>query len=558
MKTKWLAILSAIALLAPAGGVYAATNGTHVTLHDVLVKHPGENITITGTSSYSVLLMKVVKPDGTLLYFDQTKPTGGNYSLTFALPVDAATGVYHIVTGQNNDVAVDDFEVTPDPTQGGGGGGGGGIPGGGGGNKPPSDILDIPTDMMQVKTTTNSDKQKVLDITLVDSKLSDLIDADGSGKKVINIKVAEAGDVVHMNLTVDAVHKLDNKAPESTFQVTTSLGTISLPTNALRKALDGLQLPVENKVQVTLTKVLPSEEDLVKQTIHNHGGEQASTPVDFLVQAVLADGQTVDVQDLAAYVSHTLNLSAAVGQVDNNNLAGLYVDASRNFVYPMPTLFTVAGGQKQGSILRKGNSVYALATNHKSFADVTSDHYAKTSIERLANKLVINGYEDSSFRPAGHVTRAEFVTLLVRSLGILPASELTGNAQFRDVSADEWYAGSIQAAVQAGLVKGFEDKTFRPNLEISRQEMVQMMVNGLRSVDPKQKLSAAEVDTTLRLFPDASSIEGWAAEAVAIAVRAGIVHGMEDQTFAPQGTADRAQSAVVLDKMMQSLHFINE
>ncbi len=105
------------------------------------------------------------------------------------------------------------------------------------------------------------------------------------------------------------------------------------------------------------------------------------------------------------------------------------------------------------------------------FTDVDSDSWYNEAISTLVEAGVLSGYEDGSFRPDQPVTRAELAAILVRVQGN-GISE--GNTTFSDTNG-HWAEGYIASAVTAGLVYGYEDGSFRPNRSITRAEAVTMM-----------------------------------------------------------------------------------
>lgn len=106
-----------------------------------------------------------------------------------------------------------------------------------------------------------------------------------------------------------------------------------------------------------------------------------------------------------------------------------------------------------------------------SFGDVAADRWYNNAISTLANmskdKNIINGYEDGTFRPDSSITRAEFTKIAV---GFFKETAEEYQGIYPDVDKDAWYATYIEAANRVGLIKGFEDGTFRPNSKITRAE----------------------------------------------------------------------------------------
>ncbi|WP_049754087.1 S-layer homology domain-containing protein [Heliomicrobium modesticaldum] len=110
------------------------------------------------------------------------------------------------------------------------------------------------------------------------------------------------------------------------------------------------------------------------------------------------------------------------------------------------------------------------------FADLTGFEWAAESIRRLSEADILRGVAPDRFEPGRTVTRAEFTALLVRSRR-LPTS---GQANFCDVQPGDWFAPVVAAAAEAGIVNGDPDGAFRPHDRITREEMAVMLGKSLR------------------------------------------------------------------------------
>ena len=84
--------------------------------------------------------------------------------------------------------------------------------------------------------------------------------------------------------------------------------------------------------------------------------------------------------------------------------------------------------------------MFTAVRSNRTFEDIQG-HWAQSDIERMANKLIVNGSADGTFDPNRTVTRAEFVAMLVRALGLAEKPQLSS---YSDVGPNEvWYAGAI-------------------------------------------------------------------------------------------------------------------
>lgn len=174
-----------------------------------------------------------------------------------------------------------------------------------------------------------------------------------------------------------------------------------------------------------------------------------------------------------------------------------------------------------------------------SFRDVTSAHWASTSVERAAELGLVTGYSDGTFRPDTPVTRAQFVLMLWRMCGKPTAAKA---ASFADASAD-WYQDALSWAVEKGYVNGLSDTRFGPDAPITRQQAMAILF----------RLNGGQSGTELTLtgiyeqtFADSTTIASWAKDATWWAVYHELVSGVGGSRIAPEANASRAQIAAIL------------
>lgn len=207
---------------------------------------------------------------------------------------------------------------------------------------------------------------------------------------------------------------------------------------------------------------------------------------------------------------------------------------------------TIDKVNKVVTVPRSSLSLYALTERPlKSFADITG-HWAKADIELMAGRGIVNGMSANTFAPDNMITRAEFATLVVRSLKLADDKQSAG--RFKDVSATDWFAGMVGAAAKVGLVSGYEDGFFRPGSFITREEMAAVITKAMAL----GSLTEQQITGQLSAFKDAGSISLWARAAVAGAVKQGVVRGRTDGTFDPKANATRAEGVIMLKHMLQS------
>lgn len=166
------------------------------------------------------------------------------------------------------------------------------------------------------------------------------------------------------------------------------------------------------------------------------------------------------------------------------------------------------------------------------FTDLEQSKYKK-EIEELVDANIINGYTDSTFKPEANITRAEFSKLLAVSLKLERTSQAA--IKFLDV-VGKWHEGYIEAVYENGLMIGTSDTTFNPDSNITREELALVLVRAFDLVDPNQELSI-EVD-----IQDRAEISSWAVSSVEVANYIGLMSGIDNdysQLFSPKSYGDR-------------------
>ena len=118
-------------------------------------------------------------------------------------------------------------------------------------------------------------------------------------------------------------------------------------------------------------------------------------------------------------------------------------------------------------------------TPNLQFSDVEKNSVIGVAVENLVANDIINGYPDGTFKPNGDITRAEFAAVIARFKGIgnnLAEDAVTG---FSDLDSDDsykWARPYVKAAVDSGVINGFEDGTFRAAEYVTYEQAVKMII----------------------------------------------------------------------------------
>ncbi|SFD50648.1 S-layer homology domain-containing protein [Paenibacillus catalpae] len=177
------------------------------------------------------------------------------------------------------------------------------------------------------------------------------------------------------------------------------------------------------------------------------------------------------------------------------------------------------------------------------FSDLLGYSWAEEAIHALARQGIIKGTSSTTFEPSRSVTRAEFITLLVRAMGL--KAQVTDN--FADVPANAYYYEALGIVKQLGIALGSGENKFHPNATISRQDMMVLAARVLE-VTNDEPLEGNAAD--LSGFIDKDRIADYAAESLAALVKKGIVTGSGNGRINPQGTTTRAEAAVIIYRIL--------
>ena len=176
------------------------------------------------------------------------------------------------------------------------------------------------------------------------------------------------------------------------------------------------------------------------------------------------------------------------------------------------------------------------------FNDVPNDFWASRFINVLSSRRIIKGFPDYSFRPNQPVTRAEFAAILEEAFNNKLAKSATA---FNDIPSNYWAAPSIHQAISTGFLKGYPDKTFKPEQKIPRVQVLVALISGLNLKEP------TSVDKTLSIYKDAKDIPNYAIGKTAAATANNLVVNYPDpNTFAPNREATRAEVAAMVHQAL--------
>ncbi|RAU94717.1 S-layer homology domain-containing protein [Paenibacillus sp. YN15] len=190
---------------------------------------------------------------------------------------------------------------------------------------------------------------------------------------------------------------------------------------------------------------------------------------------------------------------------------------------------------------------YAVVYVTMEFNDLDGTPWARKAVEVLAAKGIVQGTAPRTYSPEAGITRAEYVTLLARTLGLFSGSSGTGTGgpRFTDVQPDDYFFAAVTALSEAGILQGYEDETFRPEERIKREELAALTERALQAAQKPLKSGDASL---LDGYADSADIAAYARGSFTRLIAAGLLTG-DQYGLRPAEGATRGEAAVLLHRV---------
>lgn len=170
----------------------------------------------------------------------------------------------------------------------------------------------------------------------------------------------------------------------------------------------------------------------------------------------------------------------------------------------------------------QANMEAAPVSSKTEFIDMEG-HWSKASVDRAVAAGYVDGYEDGTFRPEKEVTRAEFVKMVCVALGLPIRDQSSGIG---------WYMPYVAAAESEGIYAASDFQIGDWDTPITRKEMARMIV---RATDKELKK------------PDVTKEDS---EWMYLATKAGLIQGLSGGELGVDEATTRAQSVTVIERIL--------
>ena len=202
--------------------------------------------------------------------------------------------------------------------------------------------------------------------------------------------------------------------------------------------------------------------------------------------------------------------------------------------------YTVKMGSKDAKLYVEFMDKDDIRLTELPFRDVSKRDWYYDDVVYVYRKGYMDGMSSTRFGGELNTTRGQIVTILWRLTG---EPRATKRNPFTDVSSSQYYYDAISWAYDAGVVDGFDAHTFKPDQNVTREQLAAILYRYAKYMNLSTSGSAY-----LAKYRDADKIANWAYDAMAWANYRGLINGTSATRIDPKGYATRAQIAAILHR----------
>ncbi|WP_409342006.1 Ig-like domain-containing protein [Paenibacillus sp. MBLB4367] len=353
-----------------------------------------------------------------------------------------------------------------------------------------------------------------------------------SGAKKVRIDVKSDSNAMQLEISLPA-QALAQSKPDSIFEIVSAQAVVTLPSQFLQDDASA------KSAQSFSLVIGTADKGSLPQDVRERIGDRPVIDLEIKVDGVSRAWSNPD-----APVQVAIPYKPSAKEQENpNGIVIWYIDGAGKAVAVPNGKYDKMTGTVRFTVTHF--SRYAVAFVNKTFADIGDHVWAKAAIEALAVREVIQGTGADTFAPAANITRADFVTLLVRTMEL----KASFSESFGDVMKGDHYYDALGTAKQLGIVIGSGANTFKPKEAISRQDLFTIAARALTAANVQADAGRAPHVS----FADSGKIAEYAVQSVSELAKLGLIEG-DGGRLNPEGNATRAETAVFMERLLKVLH----
>ncbi|MFA9423775.1 MAG: S-layer homology domain-containing protein [Sedimentibacter sp.] len=410
----------------------------------------------------------------------------------------------------------------------------------------------VPTVLNTTDTIQIIDGRNVTQVNIeTDEIIEYLNDAtqNSEKQKLVSFETLQSNDTAQFILTGEAVDLFNKNQVNYSFILPQV--KYQFPSNAIDIKLVATDLGVSESQYADIkigVNIKMTSQELLSDSFK---GKALMAPIWFEITASYTsesgETKTIAVNTFDSYVKRSFILPE---DIDTTQVTtGVVVNTDGSYAH-IPTILIQTYGEWEVQMNSMTNSGYTIINNVVEVPSV-SGHWSENVVNRLASDLVLVDY--ASFKPDEAVTRGEFIDYVVRGLGLY-REELDFETKLNDIE-NSTYEQSVKIADYWGIISGYENGTFKPNNQISREEAMMVFSNVLMLIQFENTLTD---NHDISQYYDKTEVSSWAVDAVNMSLSIGIFNGRSDQELAPKETLTCAEALIAVNNLLIKTNLISE
>lgn len=242
--------------------------------------------------------------------------------------------------------------------------------------------------------------------------------------------------------------------------------------------------------------------------------------------------------------------------IDPNRITTGVVVNPDGSIYHVPTVVAKINNRYFAKINDlRSSGTYSVIWNPQDFEDVRN-HWGQADVNNIAARLDLKGTGNNTFSPDRSITRSEFAEIVVLGLGL--KRQDAPQVNFNDVPASVWYKDSVAIANEFDIVRGYDDGSFKGDLQITREQGFAMIARAYRLIQSVEVPAQEQAASTLAQFMDGEDVSDWARADVAQLISVGIVEGTGSNLLNPKAQMTRAEVTALIARLLRATDLIDQ
>jgi len=299
-------------------------------------------------------------------------------------------------------------------------------------------------------------------------------------------------------------------------------------------------------ISIIIETDLPaSDTALVASAVGAIGAEQVIEPIRFSVE-IQNGGDRQPLTHFQRFTRRVVYVSAAEAAA----ISTAVVVNPDGTMRALPTNVRNVGGNWVVEVNSlTNNSLYSFITNTPILTDITGKWYYYIAQE-AASRMIMIGMGDGTFGGEELLTRAQFASIIVRSLGLPETGN--GSQNFTDVAPGAWYNRAVGTVYELGLMIGIGGGRFNPDGYVTWEQVMSILLRATAITEHTDRTAP----NVAHLHIDFDDVSGWAQDSVVEYLRANLF--VHEGKLRPVTPITRGEAAAAILRFLQESGFIDE